>query len=57
MSAAIDTSSLLSLVRYYLPFDKTKVLFDFFNCKILGLEITTLPELLKRYKEIELEIK
>ena len=29
MKAIIDTSSLLSLVRYYLPFDQDTKLFDF----------------------------
>lgn len=29
MKVIIDTSSLLSLVRYYLPFDKNNKLFDF----------------------------
>ena len=29
MKAIIDTSSLLSLVRYYLPFDQKAILFDF----------------------------
>lgn len=34
MKVVIDTNSLLSLVRYYLPFDKKGVLFDFFKNKI-----------------------
>lgn len=34
MKVVIDTSSLLSLVRYYLPFDKKGVLFQFFRKKI-----------------------
>jgi len=34
MKAVIDTSSLLSLVRYYLPFDKNSVLFNFIKDKI-----------------------
>ena len=34
MKVVIDTNSLLSLVRYYLPFDKKGVLFDFFRSKI-----------------------
>lgn len=34
MKVVIDTSSLLSLVRYYLPFDNNSVLFDFIKVKI-----------------------
>ncbi len=39
MKVVIDTNSLLSLVRYYLPFDKKGVLFDFFKNKIENGEI------------------
>ena len=42
MKVVIDTSSLLSLVRYYLPFDRNKVLFDFIKAKIEGKEIIVL---------------
>jgi len=34
MKVVIDTNSLLSLVRYYLPFDKKGVLYQFFKKKI-----------------------
>lgn len=34
MKVVIDTNSLLSLVRYYLPFDKKGILFEFFKKKI-----------------------
>ncbi len=34
MKVVIDTNSLLSLVRYYLPFDKKRILFKFFKKKI-----------------------
>lgn len=34
MKVVIDTNSLLSLVRYYLPFDKNRILFQFFKKKI-----------------------
>lgn len=34
MKVVIDTSSLLSLVRYYLPFDTSKKLFDFVKSEI-----------------------
>lgn len=39
MKVVIDTNSLLSLVRYYLPFDKKGVLFNFFKIKIEKGEI------------------
>jgi len=39
MKVIIDTNSLLSLVRYYLPFDKNKVLYNFIKDKILSGEI------------------
>lgn len=39
MKVIIDTNSLLSLVRYYLPFDKKGVLFNFFKTKIEKGEI------------------
>jgi hypothetical protein len=39
MKVVIDTNSLLSLVRYYLPFDKKGVLFRFFRSKIEKGEI------------------
>ena len=35
MKVVIDTNSLLSLVRYYLPFDKESILFGFIKKKIL----------------------
>lgn len=39
MKVIIDTNSLLSLVRYYSPFDKKGVLFKFFKSKIEKGEI------------------
>ena len=39
MKVIIDTNSLLSLVRYYLPFDKNKILYNFIKEKILSGEI------------------
>ena len=39
MKVIIDTNSLLSMVRYYLPFDKNKVLYNFIKNKILTGEI------------------
>jgi len=39
MKVVIDTSSLLSLVRYYLPFDKKSILFNFIQNKIEQGEI------------------
>ncbi len=39
MKVVIDTNSLLSLVRYYLPFDKKSLLFNYFKNKIAQGEI------------------
>ena len=44
MIVVIDTSSLLSLVRYYLPFDNNNVLFDFIKLKIENEEIIVLDK-------------
>jgi hypothetical protein len=42
MKALIDTSSLLSLVRYYLPFDKKGILFEVIKNKFASGEIILL---------------
>jgi hypothetical protein len=47
MKVAIDTNSLLSLVRYYLPFDKKAVLFDFIKFKIEIGEIVIIDKVLE----------
>ncbi len=39
MKVIIDTNSLLSLVRYYLPFDKDKILYNFIKNKVQSGEI------------------
>jgi len=44
MRILIDTSSLLSLVKYYLPFDKNTVLFNFFKNKIALGEIIVIDK-------------
>lgn len=44
MKAAVDTSSLISLARYYLPFDKQAILFDLFQKKIQNKEIVLLDK-------------
>lgn len=54
MIAAIDTSSLLSLVRYYLPFDNNNTLYDFIKSKIELKEILILD---KVYEECEYTAK
>jgi hypothetical protein len=46
MKVVIDTNSLLSLVRYYLPFDKNAVLFTFIKGKISTGEIIILDKIL-----------
>jgi hypothetical protein len=47
MKVVIDTSSLLSLVRYYLPFDKNSVLFNFIKAKIEKGEIIIIDKVLE----------
>ena len=39
MTVVIDTSSLLSLVRYYLPFDRNNALYDFIKSKVESQDI------------------
>ena len=47
MKVVIDTNSLLSLVRYYLPFDKKGVLFQFFKKKLEIGEIIIIDRVLQ----------
>lgn len=47
MIIVIDTSSLLSLVRYYLPFDKTKILFELIKSKIADGEILVIDKVIE----------
>lgn len=46
MKVVIDTISLLSLVRYYLPFDKQKVLFELIKSKIASGEILVIDKII-----------
>ncbi len=46
MKVVIDTSSLLSLVRYYLPFDKQKILFETIKAKIADGEIVVIDKII-----------
>lgn len=50
MRVVIDTSSLLSLVRYYLPFDKNQILHNFIESKIKSGEIVILDEVYEECK-------
>lgn len=50
MIVLIDTSSLISLVRYYLLFDKDQILYNFIKDKIESKQILVLD---KVYKECE----
>ena len=47
MKVVIDTSSLLSLVRYYLPFDKQKILFEIVKTKIANGEILVIDKIIE----------
>lgn len=46
MKVVIDTSSLLSLVRYYLPFDKKGILFEMIKTKISEGEILVIDKII-----------
>nr|NQU89851.1 DUF4411 family protein [Bacteroidota bacterium] len=50
MKVVIDTSSLLSLVRYYLPFDKKRVLYNFIKEKVESGEIVILDKVYEECK-------
>jgi hypothetical protein len=52
MRVVIDTSSLLSLVRYYLPFDKNNILYTFIENKIKSGEIIILDKVFEECKFI-----
>ena len=52
MKVVIDTNSLLSLVRYYLPFDKNSVLFSFIKEKISSGEIIIIDKILEECEYI-----
>lgn len=56
MKAVIDTSSLLSLVRYYLPFDKKAVLFELIKNKISSGEIILLDAVYEESKFVSQKI-
>lgn len=47
MKVVIDTNSLLSLVRYYLPFDKNSVLFNFIEGSIATGDIIIIDKILE----------
>ena len=48
----IDTCSLLSLVRYYLPFDKENILFEFVKSKIESKKFIILDKVFEECKYI-----
>jgi len=50
MKVVIDTNSLLSLVRYYLPFDKKGLLFQFIKSKIENGDIIIIDKVLEECK-------
>ncbi len=52
MRVVIDTSSLLSLVRYYLPFDKNRKLFEFIKEQIKVHNIIVIDEVLQESEYI-----
>jgi hypothetical protein len=52
MKVVIDTSSLLALVRYYLPFDNNRTLFDLIQSKIFNNEIIKIDKVVLESKYI-----
>lgn len=48
MKVVIDTNSLLSLVRYYLPFDEDSILYKFFKTKFEVGEIIIIDKVLEQ---------
>ncbi|HBG40897.1 MAG TPA: DUF4411 domain-containing protein [Porphyromonadaceae bacterium] len=52
MKVVIDTNSLLSLVRYYLPFDKSCLLFNFFKDKIEEGEFIIIDKVYEQCKYV-----
>lgn len=50
MKVIIDTSSLLSLVRYYLPFDKNSILNNFFKEKVANGELIIIDKIIDECK-------
>jgi len=52
MKVVIDTNSLLALVRYYLPFDKKGILFEFFKNKVEKGEIIIVDKVLEECKYV-----
>ena len=54
MKIVIDTNSLLSLVRYYLPFDNENHLIDFFQSKIASGNIVIID---KVYQQCQYQAK
>jgi hypothetical protein len=48
MKVVIDSNSLLSLVRYYLPFDKKAILYNFIKSKIENGEIIIIDKVLEQ---------
>ena len=52
MKAVIDTNSLLSLVRYYLPFDKNLILYNFLKERIAAGEIIIIDKILEECEYI-----
>jgi hypothetical protein len=52
MRIVIDTSSLLALVRYYIPFEKDNILKTFFNDRVKSREIIVLDKVITESKRV-----
>ena len=56
MKVVIDTSSLIALVRYYLPFDKDDTLKNFFQKKVETKEIIVIDKVHEESKYVAQKI-
>lgn len=56
MKVVLDTSSLLSLVRYYMPFDNENVLFDFIKSRLQVGDLILIDKVLDECKYISRNI-
>lgn len=50
MRVVVDTSSLLSLIRYYFPFDKNRILYNLIESKVKSGEIIILDKVYEECK-------
>ena len=52
MKVIIDTNSLISLVRYYLPFDSNKIFYDFIKTQLANAEMMITDKVFEECKYV-----